>query len=393
MALTVGEHIYFAPGRYNALSRDGLMLLGHELAHVVQQRAGRVVNPWGRGLAIVQDPRLEKEARDMALRLAQAADPITGSRGRVPASPDEITSSKTGSATKEPTVPAISRVLDVAQPSTYTRKLERKRARTTNRLLVRASERDKAFQATAVIYHNGQRIESFPFVDVRDGDLTHKYSHFYGNETDYDNEIYTIEKDEDWTSRDGEMFLLEAIVPYLDRYLKGLAASSETIDGDSGRLRSGSAPPTTPFGQGAPYPQLRDLDDNMHIIEIEFIGPKGTCINCQSALERYKIDLVKAYPKTRTETPIIIKITTRNTEEYHKKYVHHFEKRYGSDYAREVIRLGPRSQWHVVPHWELRIGEEVPFWVAKRHQRNIRRMRERRKIRSQNFMKYRKSKL
>jgi ribosomal protein S18 acetylase RimI-like enzyme len=37
-------------------------LLGHELAHVVQQRAGRVRNPLGSGLAVVQDHALEAEA-------------------------------------------------------------------------------------------------------------------------------------------------------------------------------------------------------------------------------------------------------------------------------------------------------------------------------------------
>jgi hypothetical protein len=44
--------------------------LGHELAHVVQQRAGRVRNPFGDGVAIVQDRTMEAEAQ---LRGQQAA--------------------------------------------------------------------------------------------------------------------------------------------------------------------------------------------------------------------------------------------------------------------------------------------------------------------------------
>ncbi|HEY2474813.1 MAG TPA: DUF4157 domain-containing protein, partial [Candidatus Cybelea sp.] len=38
---TVGEHIVFAPGRYQPQSRGGALLLAHELAHVVQQRRGQ----------------------------------------------------------------------------------------------------------------------------------------------------------------------------------------------------------------------------------------------------------------------------------------------------------------------------------------------------------------
>jgi hypothetical protein len=65
----MGETLYFAPGRYESTTRQGMALLGHELTHVVQQRSGRVVNPYGRGIAIVQDPELEAEADVMALQL------------------------------------------------------------------------------------------------------------------------------------------------------------------------------------------------------------------------------------------------------------------------------------------------------------------------------------
>jgi ribosomal protein S18 acetylase RimI-like enzyme len=62
IAFTVGSDIYFAPGRYQPDTLQGQQLLGHELAHVVQQRAGRVRNPLGSGLAVVQDHTLEVEA-------------------------------------------------------------------------------------------------------------------------------------------------------------------------------------------------------------------------------------------------------------------------------------------------------------------------------------------
>jgi hypothetical protein len=70
IAFTVGSDIYFAPGRYQPETVQGRQLLGHELAHVVQQRAGRVRNPLASGLAVVQDRSLEAEADRMGQRAA-----------------------------------------------------------------------------------------------------------------------------------------------------------------------------------------------------------------------------------------------------------------------------------------------------------------------------------
>jgi len=38
-----GDDLHFAPGAYDPHSAQGQKLLGHELTHVVQQRAGRVL--------------------------------------------------------------------------------------------------------------------------------------------------------------------------------------------------------------------------------------------------------------------------------------------------------------------------------------------------------------
>jgi hypothetical protein len=70
IAFTVGSDIYFAPGRFQPDTMHGQQLLGHELAHVVQQRAGRVRNPLGTGLAVVQDTALEAEADRLGQRAA-----------------------------------------------------------------------------------------------------------------------------------------------------------------------------------------------------------------------------------------------------------------------------------------------------------------------------------
>lgn len=70
LAFTHGSNLHFAPGQYNPYTSKGLQLLGHELTHVVQQRAGRVRNPFGSGIAVVQDRAMEAEAERMGLRAA-----------------------------------------------------------------------------------------------------------------------------------------------------------------------------------------------------------------------------------------------------------------------------------------------------------------------------------
>ncbi len=62
LAFTLGSDIYFAPEQYQPHTLYGRELLGHELTHVLQQREGRVANPFGDGVAVVQDHDLEAEA-------------------------------------------------------------------------------------------------------------------------------------------------------------------------------------------------------------------------------------------------------------------------------------------------------------------------------------------
>ena len=76
LAFTHGSNIYFAPGQYNPHTTHGQQLLGHELTHVVQQRSGRVANPFGAGIAVVRDPVLEAEADQMGMRAALAPMPV-----------------------------------------------------------------------------------------------------------------------------------------------------------------------------------------------------------------------------------------------------------------------------------------------------------------------------
>jgi len=72
LAFTQSTNIHFAPGQYDPFTARGHHLLGHELTHVVQQRTGRVRNPFQSGVAIVHDRSLEAEAERMGIRAATA---------------------------------------------------------------------------------------------------------------------------------------------------------------------------------------------------------------------------------------------------------------------------------------------------------------------------------
>ncbi|MDX6271869.1 MAG: hypothetical protein QOD28_3092 [Acidobacteriota bacterium] len=76
LAFTQGSNLYFAQGQYNPHTPQGQQILGHELTHVVQQRAGRVNNPFGSGVAVVQDRAMEAEADRMGMRAASHKSPV-----------------------------------------------------------------------------------------------------------------------------------------------------------------------------------------------------------------------------------------------------------------------------------------------------------------------------
>ena len=65
-----GDAVHFRPGAYDPHGAAGQELLGHELAHVVQQRAGRVGAPQGKG-GFVVDAGLEAEADAAGARAAR----------------------------------------------------------------------------------------------------------------------------------------------------------------------------------------------------------------------------------------------------------------------------------------------------------------------------------
>lgn len=69
LAYTQGTDIHFRPGQFNPHSQPGRELLGHELAHVVQQSQGRVqASTQARGVGINDDSSLEREADEMGAK-------------------------------------------------------------------------------------------------------------------------------------------------------------------------------------------------------------------------------------------------------------------------------------------------------------------------------------
>ena len=72
LAYAQGNEVHFAPGQYNPESSAGQELIGHELAHVVQQRQGRVQpTTQAKGLPVNDDKGLEAEADEMGRNAVQ----------------------------------------------------------------------------------------------------------------------------------------------------------------------------------------------------------------------------------------------------------------------------------------------------------------------------------
>ncbi|WP_437312512.1 eCIS core domain-containing protein [Sorangium sp. So ce385] len=85
LAYTQGSDIHMAPGQWAPETRQGQELLGHELAHVVQQRQGRVqATAQYKGVALNDDAALEAEADALGARAAQGASAAPPARTGAP---------------------------------------------------------------------------------------------------------------------------------------------------------------------------------------------------------------------------------------------------------------------------------------------------------------------
>src|SRR6202008_680964 len=71
LAFAAGEQIYFTPGSYCPLTFFGRILLGHELAHIVQQNEGRTPVGSAGEVRFVLDEKLEAEAHRAGFQAAR----------------------------------------------------------------------------------------------------------------------------------------------------------------------------------------------------------------------------------------------------------------------------------------------------------------------------------
>jgi hypothetical protein len=111
IAFTTGNDLYFAPGQFQPDTISGQQLIGHELAHVVQQRQGRVHAP-GSGMTVVQDRALEAEADRLGMRAAAHPAPLQAK----PAGPSLV--GRPGSRTAQRSAPSSSSPSSLPLPAT-----------------------------------------------------------------------------------------------------------------------------------------------------------------------------------------------------------------------------------------------------------------------------------
>jgi hypothetical protein len=98
VAYAQGNDIYMNPGKYSPGTREGQELIGHELAHVVQQRAGQVARRQGKGMPINEDPALEQEADRLGALAARSgpSGPGAGDPTRAPQPAGGLSESTSG---------------------------------------------------------------------------------------------------------------------------------------------------------------------------------------------------------------------------------------------------------------------------------------------------------
>lgn len=109
-AFTTGTEVHFAPGEYQPTSQSGQELLGHELAHVVQQSQGRVhATAQAKGVAINDDAGLEHEADEMGARAARG-EAVGTAAARVGAVPAGGAAGTQLARAEGPTEPVVQRV-------------------------------------------------------------------------------------------------------------------------------------------------------------------------------------------------------------------------------------------------------------------------------------------
>jgi hypothetical protein len=119
-AYAQGSDLFFAPGHYDPDSGAGQELIGHELAHVVQQSEGRVAETTQfKGAAGNDDASLEREADELGARAARG-ERVRGGGLAAPAAAGPIQrrtpTAREVAAARSFTVPAVADLSRIPDP-------------------------------------------------------------------------------------------------------------------------------------------------------------------------------------------------------------------------------------------------------------------------------------
>src|SRR5919199_4288469 len=107
-AFTTGQNIFFRRGEYDPQSSEGGKLLAHELAHVVQQRAGKVrATAQTKGLSLNDDSALEREADALGERAMRGEIKADGDATLLSASPSNAPVQRGTHKTKKKTTKGV----------------------------------------------------------------------------------------------------------------------------------------------------------------------------------------------------------------------------------------------------------------------------------------------
>jgi hypothetical protein len=216
-------------------------------------------------------------------------------------------------------------------------KKRRAKHRVIRRHLERAEYRTNASFVSAVITHNGRVVKTFPYFSGA--------SRYEEPNTDL-RLIRSGGRHSEHASRDGEVFMIDRIDAFLSTYIPAIADYQD--DQKRWRTRTG----------------FKDQGDPFHEISIQFVGPRGTCGDCQAALRTYRYNLAQRYPRSKAGIKIWYKIGARyptstqwdrRDNDQRLRNTRGLSYYYGSNNAALKEGIGKiRRRW-VPQHWKIKL--------------------------------------
>jgi hypothetical protein len=241
----------------------------------------------------------------------------------------------------------VAGVIQMGRSQSY--KTRRSRQNVLKRHLERAEWRTNASQVSALVFHNGMRVESISVV--------------YKESYESPDNVYVYARathDSHVRSSDGELFIIDKLNKFLPGYIGSI---------NEGHYQNGDYHCYPPLDASKPR-------GTGHEFRIEIIGPRGTCGDCREALARYLTELRRRYPETPLRMPISFKINTRYVtyqQPGRRDYVNRGDDRstyYGHMRAKRKQALGRAGGNKVlrrVPeHWKLKINASGKVTVDRR---------------------------